>query len=520
MTRLRDILSIVWGVAVVSVAVAQEVPLPEIDLSRLEPQVRRGLEAAQSALLTALDDETIAPAERARLLGETGELFQANGVLDFAAACYRQAADLAPKAFRWRYLLGVLSQDTGRFEEAAGDYRRALELRPDDSQARLRLARAELARGDLATAQAMLRELTHEAGVAAAAHGDLARLAEANGEIEEAIGHYRAALDEQPEATQLYFPLVAALRRAGEEEEAQRLAARADPRARLRFSDPIVEEVLAHTTSSETYARIGLRAARSGDPDAAVAAFRTALELQPENDRARTNLAAAELERGNLDEAERLLRQTLERDPGYAHAHFNLGRVLEQRGDTARAIRHYAAAVDADPTNTEFLFGHGRLLMRSGDFATAVARLASVVDRAPGFLQARYLLALAHEAMGDRAAARRTLVQAHEVAPDRVDIALALVRMTSTSGDATIAERRETLALARTLFRQQRDAERAEALAMALAADGQFDAAIPLQEALIETIQQQAGDAEVLAFLEENLERYRNREPAVNPWPR
>lgn len=522
MTRSRGILSILWGVALLGLPAAGQEPLPELDLSRLEPQVQSGLEAAHRALLAALEEKTLTSTERAQLFGETGELFHANAVPDFAAACYRRARGLAPDEFRWHYLLGVLSQDGGGFEEAVRYFRQALKLRPHDSQARLRLARVELARGELEAARTLLQELTNEAGVAAAAHGDLARLADADGELDEAIDHYRAALDEQSEATQLYYPLAAALRRAGEEEEAQRLVARADPRARLRFADPIVEEVLSHTTSSETYSRVGIRAARSGHLDVAVEAFRAALELQPENDRARTNLAAAELERGNLAEAERLLRQTLDRDPDYAHAHFNLGRILEQRGDTVGAIRHYAAAVDADPANTEFLFGHARLLMRNGDYTRAATRFSSVVERAPGFLQARYLLALSQEAAGDRTAARRTLEQAHEMAPDRADIALALVRVTSTWDDASTVQRQEILALAETLFQEQRDAERAEALAMALAATGRFEEAVTLQQTLVETVQRQAGGAEganVLPFLRANLERYQNQRPAVGPWP-
>lgn len=518
MTPWCRTLSICCAITLLSLPAAAEKSLPEIDLSRLEPQVQSRLRSAHRTLLAALDEEASSAVERAQLLGATGELFQANGVMEFAIACYREASELTPDAFRWRYLLGVAAQESGSFDEAAEHFRRALELRSDDAPARLRLARVELARGDLAAARKLLLKLTDEEGVAAAAHADLATIAEATHELDGAIEHYRAALDKQPQAAQLYYPLAAAVRRAGKVAQAQKLAARASPSARIRFVDPIVEEVSSLTAGSEIYSRLATRAIRSGDLEAASEALRVALELRPDDDRARSNLAAVELERGNLAAAERLLRQTLNRDPDYAHAHFNLGRLLERRGAMDEAAGHYAAAVEADPTNSEFLFGQSRLLLRNGDYVTATGRLAVLVERAPGFLQARYLLALAQEAGGDRAAARKTLAEARRLEPARTDIALALVRVTSTWEDASSEQRLEALALADTLYQRQRDADRTEALAMALAATERFDEAVRLQETLIEAARRQSVAADAATFLQANLERYRNRRLAVGPW--
>lgn len=506
------------GLAGASGAVAQQ--LPETDLSRLEPQVQQRLGAARSALEAALGDEQLADSERAALLGSTGELFHANGVSDFAAACYERAAALAPDSFRWPYLSAVLAEEAGRFETAERLLRRALEIRPKDPHARFHLARVQIARGDTEAARQQLEALLDQPGLTAAVRADLARLAEARGAVEEAVEHYRAALEVQPEAAQLYFPLAALLRRLGRTEEARRTAELAVTGRRVSFADPIVSEVMSLAASSETYSRLAIQAIRSGDLAAATDAYRTALELRPDNERARMNLAVVELQRGNLEEAERLLRITLRNDPDYAHAHFNLAKVLQGSGRADEAEQHYLRAVNADPANTEFLFGYASLLVEQGEYQEATEQLTAVVERAPGFVRARYLLGLALEASGDRESARRALAEGHALAPEHGEIAAALARLTATLDSATREQREEALQIARSLFEQQESAEHAETLAMALAATGRFEPAVHLQAQLVEAVRRQGAQPELLGFLERNLELYRAAKPAVAPWPR
>lgn len=70
----------------------------------------------------------------------------------------------------------------------------------------------------------------------------------------------------------------------------------------------------------------------------ALVAFEMALELDAENNAAKTGRAIVLARQGRLDEAERLLRQQLPLTPDPARVYLELGRIHEQRGEHAKAL--------------------------------------------------------------------------------------------------------------------------------------------------------------------------------------
>ena len=137
--KVQTTLSVGVLLAVVPVLAGAQLPLPDPDLSRLEPAVREKLGDARRALLDAIDDPDTDGERRSGLYGHTGKLFHAHDAYAVAEACYRNAAALEPREVRWPYTLGFLYQDTGRFEEAKGQYRKVLEIEPAHAFAQLRL---------------------------------------------------------------------------------------------------------------------------------------------------------------------------------------------------------------------------------------------------------------------------------------------------------------------------------------------------------------------------------------------
>jgi Flp pilus assembly protein TadD len=163
--------------------------------------------------------------------------------------------------------------------------------------------------------------------------------------------------------------------------------------------------------------------------------FRTALELDRTLRPVRRSLAQLAVRRGRLPEAERLLRALVEEDPREPDAQLALGTLLAARGDLPGARSAFQAALAAAPRHPAALYNLGRVRLRTGDLPGAqesFERLAKVAPQAP---YAFYGLALVH--------ARR-----HEAEPACLALSQALQRGLS---DRRAAERDPELAPVRHL---------------------------------------------------------------------
>ena len=108
---------------------------------------------------------------------------------------------------------------------------------------------------------------------------------------------------------------------------------------------------------------------------AARAAYREVLAVDPGHIDALLNLGRLLHEAGDLREAERHYLRALEEDPSEATAAFNLGVVLEDLGRDDEAITAYEQAVAADPTLSDPYHNAVRLYEARGDKAGAVRLL-------------------------------------------------------------------------------------------------------------------------------------------------
>jgi len=491
-------------------------PVPEPDVSAFESEVQ-ALLADTLERLADLPGDELAPPERALVFGEAGQVFQAHGLDEQALACYRNAERLAGSSDpRWPYLAGYVHQSLGRFDQAKDDYRRVLAATPDDPLARFRIAEILRVTGEHAVAREVFSGLLDRPGLQAASAAGLGAIELELGDVRAAAAHLERALELQPDADQLHFPLAAAYRRLGRVDEAERHAELAGT-GKPTPLDPRLREVSVRSVSSESYLLLGLQKVQAEAFDQAAAAYEQAARLNPENKRAYLNLAVTEMKLGRDDSAERNLRRALELDADYPHAHLNLAILLEERGDLAVAEEHYRRALAGDPDGVETNFRAAGLAMQRRDYGAAVGRYRKVVRRAPALIQARYLGALALLALDRRQEAKEALAEAVELAPERPDLRLALTRSIATGPPLSAEEMERALSLARELYEERRSAEDAETLAMALAAAGRFDEAARLQEQVLAAAA--GGDPGVLAHLRQNLDRYRAGERADRPFP-
>jgi len=316
-----------------------------------------------------------------------------------------QARGLAPTVERSRSLLTISGSaddelhlgldllSAGRADEALQHFRSVLAAVPGRGEARVGLADALYARGELDAAASEYRGLVDQPGDApaqsvASAHNGLGNVLVRQARVPEALGEYRRALELDPGLVTAQGNLANALAAGGNAREAIEILRRAID---ARPGDPDVPPLqrdLARTLLAEgrpAEALTGLEAAlasapgdpdltlaladariQAGDPAAAAKAYRELLRLQPGSVEAHFGLANALALLGQAEEAVAHYRQALELDPTLAEAHHNLGRVLFGIGRVAEAETSLRAAVQLDPQYRDAHLGLAALLRARG----------------------------------------------------------------------------------------------------------------------------------------------------------
>ena len=116
--------------------------------------------------------------------------------------------------------------------------------------------------------------------------------------------------------------------------------------ALINVSAPVTVSTPLATSPRERVATLiqdGLAKARSGEIEAAAAAFRQASDLDPTEALAWTNLGVVLIRSGDEARGIEALRRALRAVPGYPEAHRNLAVALDRQGRRREAARHYRA---------------------------------------------------------------------------------------------------------------------------------------------------------------------------------
>lgn len=184
---------------------------------------------------------------------------------------------------------------------------------------------------------------------------------------------YLTHIDEQGESSPpVVLSRLTASDRAANIPEFVNAAADAIARIGAQFIDDV-----SYVRAGDAY----LQAAH--DTEGAIQQYRQALELNPRNAVAQSNLGGLLVTQGRIDEGVAHLTQALQLDPTIGGPHYNLGMLRSREGKTDEAIHYLTAAVRLQPNVAD---GHrvlGALLCSKGAVSDGVPHLTEAVRLAP-----------------------------------------------------------------------------------------------------------------------------------------
>jgi Tfp pilus assembly protein PilF len=167
-------------------------------------------------------------------------------------------------------------------------------------------------------------------------HANRAQILVGQGQLDKAIGHYRRALEIDPDDAAIHNNFGTVLGVQGRVDEAlvHYLAAL---QIRPDFAG-------AHYNLA--VALLGRR-----ELDAAIGHFERAVELQPKFAETHFNLGLALAQQGRLKEASLHFRNALQLQPRHAEAHYGLATVLFWQGKLEEAVSHYRRTLEINPNH-------------------------------------------------------------------------------------------------------------------------------------------------------------------------
>jgi len=234
-------------------------------------------------------------------------------LLTLGALSWRQCRDYRDIETLWRTTiarnpdcwmaysnLGSFLSARGNVDEAIRDFRKALELWPNQSKD----------------------------------HNNLGKALVQKGRIAEAMDHFQTALRVSPEDPDTESNIGAASLQQGDADEAISHLRRA------------VEKWPRH---AQGHINLGNALLQNREIDAAIAEYEKTLALPFDHAESHYSIGTALRQKGDVEEAIVHYRKALELRPDYANAHNNLANALRQQGRTEEAVHEYEAALKSEP---------------------------------------------------------------------------------------------------------------------------------------------------------------------------
>src|SRR6267378_7477816 len=159
---------------------------------------------------------------------------------------------------------------------------------------------------------------------------------------------------------------------------------------------------LAQTAGS--YRQQAIDFSRNKSWDQAIASYRKALALEPNDPDTHYNLALTLKYKGDAKQAVEEFEATLRLKPKWADAHYGLGATLYDLNDQAAALKELRTAIDLDPANAGAPRLLARIYLQQNDPSAAERELRRALQSKPS-AEMHFELGLTEGQLGNLAAA-------------------------------------------------------------------------------------------------------------------
>ena len=307
-----------------------------------------------------------------RTVLEQAKQFESAKNYQDAIAAYRRYLAQKPEDDDVRATVAKILSWQEQYDEAVGLYRDILTRHPLDHENRIGLARVLSWQKHFVESHEQYELVLRDEPEQVEALAGLANVLLWSGHSDQSVTYYERAFSITGDAE------IAARLRSLKADLAAASASRPSPPA---SSEPI-QPVQSSTSIESEVARLleqGQRREAERRYPEAVAAYREALALRPEDDEIRTRLARVLSWHGEQEEAVALYRDVLARHPDDQDTRVVLARVLswQHRFDEAREL--YGQTLQADPKHLEARRGLAEVAHWQGNRADALARYEALV---------------------------------------------------------------------------------------------------------------------------------------------
>jgi tetratricopeptide (TPR) repeat protein len=459
------------------------------DLTKLEESVREQVTAAQDSLAATVNGPAVSETALSEAYGNLGEIYHAYSLLAPAGDCYLNASRLAPKDFRWIYLLARLDHQEGRFEEAIRRYQIARMLRPDYVAVLVNLGNIFLELNRLESAAEGFKATLAVDENNPAAHYGLGQVALSKRNYAGAVDHFEKTLAEVPGANRVHYSLAMAYRGLGNSEKVKAHLVQQGP-VGVRVADPLVDGLRELITGERVYLSRGKLAFEAQRFAEAADQFRKAVVAKPDSVTARVNLGAALTQIGDLRGAVEQFEAALRIEPRQVNAHYNLAVLLARQDKHAEAISHLQSALSIDPNDLSARSLLASELAKAGRLDDALFEQVKLLHRQGQFKQAL-----------------DTLAKAHAQSPQKGRTAVMLAYLLATSPQLELRDGARALDLAQRVYDATHAAQHGALVALALAELGRCSEAAEWQRRMIVAAEQD-GNTDLRAKLTAGLKFY------------
>jgi tetratricopeptide (TPR) repeat protein len=332
----------------------------------------------------------------AEVLHNLGLALVQKGEHDAAIPYFRRALDIQPDSMLALKGLRIELLARGEIGEVIERCRKALQFRPNDPDILYNYGIALAAQGNLADAAATLRIVLAAQPGNVGAHVGLGEILAHQGATAEAAVHFQKALELDPSNAEArtglaQIPLGQGTA-AAENPAAPRSAEAENNTATALLQQGSLDDALAHFRRAlelkpefpDALNNYGSALRRKGLLDEGLAQFRKAIELQPGHFEARNNLASALLQQGRISEAVAQYEACLKLQPDNVEINRRLGWIFATSPEAAlrngpRAVELARHARQLAPDNPVVLAALAAAYAENKQFPEAISTVQETV---------------------------------------------------------------------------------------------------------------------------------------------